>query len=366
MLFGIDVIVIGPGMVVTPIWDKADAVDTTRYADTPYAGPIARLKQYLLSAAKTGLSPERIGEEVKRALTVARPKVRSRVAPNPLTHWIADILPRRVMDMMIARQLGLKYDAARSPPRRLDAALAQPSNNLHASAVRRRSARAGREIGEPVGELNAQAYRRFARVEFRKRWTRCSESRGDIFERLHWDVVVKDGHERDRFDDLNPLYLVRSIRSPGNIGAPSACCRRLDRTCCETSFRNCSKKAKLWKARRSGRARAFARRGRRPAAAKENGVNYVMNELIAGIGEVAAARRPDANRLRIRRSDLSCPEKRSVASRRNRKTAADRYRDGLRGLFEPDVPGSNRSARTGDGSVGPCARRQGTRLRMKT
>lgn len=32
MLFGIDVIVISPGVVVTPIWDKAEAVDLTRFA----------------------------------------------------------------------------------------------------------------------------------------------------------------------------------------------------------------------------------------------------------------------------------------------------------------------------------------------
>jgi N-acyl-L-homoserine lactone synthetase len=34
-------------------------------------------------------------------------------------------------------------------------------------------------------------------------------NRAQIFgERLGWEVVVKDGYERDRFDDLNPLYLV--------------------------------------------------------------------------------------------------------------------------------------------------------------
>ena len=27
-------------------------------------------------------------------------------------------------------------------------------------------------------------------------------------ERLGWDVTVKDGYERDGFDDANPLYLV--------------------------------------------------------------------------------------------------------------------------------------------------------------
>ena len=38
---------------------------------------------------------------------------------------------------------------------------------------------------------------------------RCSATGPKPFiERLGWEVVVKDGYERDRFDDLNPLYLV--------------------------------------------------------------------------------------------------------------------------------------------------------------
>ena len=34
MIYGIDVIVIGPGAVATPIWDKAEEAD-----DSPYATP---------------------------------------------------------------------------------------------------------------------------------------------------------------------------------------------------------------------------------------------------------------------------------------------------------------------------------------
>ena len=34
-------------------------------------------------------------------------------------------------------------------------------------------------------------------------------SRAETFSgRLGWEVIVKNGYERDRFDDLNPLYLV--------------------------------------------------------------------------------------------------------------------------------------------------------------
>ena len=35
MIFGIDVIVVAPGFVATPIWDKADAVDVAPFGNTP-------------------------------------------------------------------------------------------------------------------------------------------------------------------------------------------------------------------------------------------------------------------------------------------------------------------------------------------
>lgn len=108
MLFGVDVIVLAPGMVVTPIWDKADAVDATRYDGTSYAVPIARMKAYLLAAARNGLPPETIGEAVKQALLAPRPKPRRAIVPNPISNWIAAALPRRVADRLISHRLGLK------------------------------------------------------------------------------------------------------------------------------------------------------------------------------------------------------------------------------------------------------------------
>jgi short-subunit dehydrogenase len=59
--FGIDVIVIGPGAVATPIWSKAEQVDVTPYLNTPYAAALNRLRAHMLQLGKQGLSPERIG-----------------------------------------------------------------------------------------------------------------------------------------------------------------------------------------------------------------------------------------------------------------------------------------------------------------
>jgi len=106
MVFGIDVVVVAPGAVATPIWDKSD-VDITPYSNTPYATALEKMKDFMTANGRKGLPPERIGETVKTALTIARPKVRYTVAPNPFQVFLTRVLPRRTVDRMIAGRIGL-------------------------------------------------------------------------------------------------------------------------------------------------------------------------------------------------------------------------------------------------------------------
>jgi NAD(P)-dependent dehydrogenase (short-subunit alcohol dehydrogenase family) len=105
--FGVDVILIGPGAVATPIWGKAEQIDVTPYRNTPYAVPLERLRNYMLGMGKKGLPPERIGEAVLLALTAPKPKVRYAVSPQPLQDFVARTFPRRFVDRMIGGRLGL-------------------------------------------------------------------------------------------------------------------------------------------------------------------------------------------------------------------------------------------------------------------
>jgi NAD(P)-dependent dehydrogenase (short-subunit alcohol dehydrogenase family) len=113
MLFGIDVLVIAPGAVRTPIWDKAEAIDMARFAASPLMPALQKLREMLLTLARTGLPPARIGELVYEALTVLRPKVRVVASPQPVQTFIAGCLPRRWLDSIVARQLGLRHQRRR-------------------------------------------------------------------------------------------------------------------------------------------------------------------------------------------------------------------------------------------------------------
>ena len=108
MLYGIDVIVIGPGAIATPIWEKAEHADMSRYDQTAFAEPLRKFGDYMFSQGKAGLPPERIGEKVLLALTTAHPKTRYAVVPNSFTGWtIPRLLPKRSLDKIYAKSLGL-------------------------------------------------------------------------------------------------------------------------------------------------------------------------------------------------------------------------------------------------------------------
>jgi len=114
-------------------------------------------------------------------------------------------------------------------------------------------------------------------------------NRAQIFsERLGWEVTVKDGYERDTFDDANPLYLI-SIDPHTNEYWGSL---RLLPTTGPNMLRDVFpfllgegeyiESATIWEA---SRICAVAADGQ-PERSK-NGVSLALGELLAGIGEVA-------------------------------------------------------------------------------
>jgi short-subunit dehydrogenase len=107
MLFGIDVIVVAPGAVATPIWDKAETVDVARYANTPFAAALTKVRDYMITSGRKGLKPEKLGRAVWRALTIANPKTRYTVTPDRIQNFMVNVLPKRVIDRTIAGRLGL-------------------------------------------------------------------------------------------------------------------------------------------------------------------------------------------------------------------------------------------------------------------
>jgi NAD(P)-dependent dehydrogenase (short-subunit alcohol dehydrogenase family) len=107
MLFGIDVIIIAPGAVKTPIWSKAEEVDISAYRNSPFFPALERIRKFMLQLGETGLPAEKIAEAIADALTSANPQVRYQITPDPMRHLVTAVLPKRMVDKIIAKRLGL-------------------------------------------------------------------------------------------------------------------------------------------------------------------------------------------------------------------------------------------------------------------
>jgi len=107
MLFGIDVIVIAPGAVKTPIWDKGQQVDISVYKNSPFFPALEKVRAFTQQLSKIGLPPEQIAERIFEALTSANPNVRYQITPDTMRQLIMSWLPKRTVDRIIAKRLGL-------------------------------------------------------------------------------------------------------------------------------------------------------------------------------------------------------------------------------------------------------------------
>jgi NAD(P)-dependent dehydrogenase (short-subunit alcohol dehydrogenase family) len=110
---GIEVSVVEPGGVKTPIWDKGLSHADEIEAATPpqgrelYGRMIGAMRRQVETiATKTGMEPEEVAEPIFHALTAKRPRTRYLVGREAKLRWaIAKRVPDRVFDRLIASQL---------------------------------------------------------------------------------------------------------------------------------------------------------------------------------------------------------------------------------------------------------------------
>jgi NAD(P)-dependent dehydrogenase (short-subunit alcohol dehydrogenase family) len=107
MLFGIDVVIVAPGAVKTPIWAKAEEVDISVYRNSPFFPALEKIRSLMLQLGKEGLPAERIAQVIGEALTAAHPKTRYQIAPDPILNFAIAVLPKRMVDRVVAKRLGL-------------------------------------------------------------------------------------------------------------------------------------------------------------------------------------------------------------------------------------------------------------------
>jgi NAD(P)-dependent dehydrogenase (short-subunit alcohol dehydrogenase family) len=111
---GVDVILIEPGGVKTPIWSKSDDTVARLLEAAPpemeqhYGPMIAGLRGEMEKIeTKTGVEPRVVAETIGKALTASKPRTRYLVGRDAkLRGPLAKFVPDRLLDRLIARTLG--------------------------------------------------------------------------------------------------------------------------------------------------------------------------------------------------------------------------------------------------------------------
>ncbi|HEY8769527.1 MAG TPA: SDR family oxidoreductase [Thermoleophilaceae bacterium] len=109
----VEVILVEPGAVKTPIWGKGSAAADELIASMPpeaerdYSDLIAGLRREVEKIeTETGLDPAEVAKVIGQALTARRPHTRYLVGRDAkLRAFMSTVLPDRLLDALVARQL---------------------------------------------------------------------------------------------------------------------------------------------------------------------------------------------------------------------------------------------------------------------
>ena len=112
---GVKVILVEPGPIFTPIWERSLAVADAWLAEAPpalddlYGDIVPVVRDWALSAERRGLPVERVSEAVAHALMVPKPKARYLIVGYPrLFVYLLRLAPVGLRDRMIARRMERK------------------------------------------------------------------------------------------------------------------------------------------------------------------------------------------------------------------------------------------------------------------
>ncbi len=109
----IPVVIVEPGAIATPIWDKARPHAREFRAALPddarglYGDMFDKVEAYVDKQAASAIPAEAVAEVVYRGLTARRPRLRYPVGYDAkITKWMTRLLPARVVDAVVAAMIG--------------------------------------------------------------------------------------------------------------------------------------------------------------------------------------------------------------------------------------------------------------------
>ena len=107
LMYDIDVVIVAPGPVQTPIWEKG--MDITGYENSAYYSAFKKMTTYLSGVKHQGLTIEGISKTILNIFEKEKPRTRYALLNGKFANLtIPRLLPDRVLDNIFGKQLGFK------------------------------------------------------------------------------------------------------------------------------------------------------------------------------------------------------------------------------------------------------------------
>ncbi|MBN8575868.1 MAG: SDR family oxidoreductase [Cytophagales bacterium] len=102
--YGIDVIIIGPGPVQTPIWDKGGLDE---FKNTRYIASMVKFFTYFVTSGKNGMPLEECSQRIANILEASKPNVRYALVQGKFKNWTLPLMmPPRAVDKFFQKNFG--------------------------------------------------------------------------------------------------------------------------------------------------------------------------------------------------------------------------------------------------------------------
>ena len=106
LMYGIDVVVIAPGPVKTPIWKKINQKDEVkRYDNSDFRESVSRAMKMTEKMEQAGCEPSVIAERALSIIENSKNKTRYRIDPTRIQNIMLQLFPKRMADKMIAKRM---------------------------------------------------------------------------------------------------------------------------------------------------------------------------------------------------------------------------------------------------------------------
>ena len=110
----LDVILIEPGPIKTPIWEKTPDIENNPFLGTEFEIPLRKFTKGYLAIGKKGFPPKVIGDKVVEIMNTNFPKTRYVITGRKWMDFILPgILPDRLLDKVFAKFLGINKEKIR-------------------------------------------------------------------------------------------------------------------------------------------------------------------------------------------------------------------------------------------------------------